>query len=641
MRTPRRWKAAALISSTTLLAALACSERPSPVAPDSAVTLPSNLLRACKAAPSDSPLRSTRFHAKASGRYTVTIGESIGFDLAGRAQLPLLALYGQVSSDGSHYSAPSNCTGADSVWVAFRELSGVLDTGVAVMDVTRPAIVAPKTAVVVTGGEKTIGVLAPRPTNRTAWTSPRIIGFLGATRGSAHAVSDTLVDYVAPSNTSGADSVRVVVEADYASIVIRDTTVLYVTLIPRVIAPSYSVASIGSTDPTVTLDARGLSSDGRVAGTSTLTNGDTHAFAWTNGRYTDLGTFGGARTEGVGINAHGDVAGYARNTDSTFQGLVWSADGTISKVPGGRPVPVGITDDGAVYTGNGGDYNGFGTYWRSGSVIRSIFGIPERLTYNGLAAHCYYSAVPHTVCAITFPDGRESTVRGSRVLAVNDANTFWLYDNDFGQPPETYIVASDAPTDMTPSSSIWPELIPPHYVTPPFADTIPVEQTYPMRNAPSISAPRALDNRGSYLSQTLVVTTAGAYSIEAQIADRSWHLVRAITMNEAGQILAIGYNTSTGAKSPIVLSPSRATVATSLATPQTAGAAASRRATATRASAPPPAPAAQTTAAFLPRAALARAPARAGLRRTTPRTPTGRRADSATSPRRTARRASR
>lgn len=69
--------------------------------------------------------------------------------------------------------------------------------------------------------------------------------------------------------------------------------------------PTYSVTDLGQVNPTAINDA------GQVTGYTGYT-GDAHAFLYSNGILSDLGTLGGNISHGFGINSFGHVVGSSR-----------------------------------------------------------------------------------------------------------------------------------------------------------------------------------------------------------------------------------------------------------------------------------------------------------------------------------------
>ncbi|MBI5864834.1 MAG: hypothetical protein HZB38_10055 [Planctomycetes bacterium] len=73
--------------------------------------------------------------------------------------------------------------------------------------------------------------------------------------------------------------------------------------------------------------AYGMTEDGRVVGSSRLTNDATqHAFLWQAGAFHDLGTLGGSSSQAYAINAAGDVVGWSDTIAGAPHGFLFSTD---------------------------------------------------------------------------------------------------------------------------------------------------------------------------------------------------------------------------------------------------------------------------------------------------------------------------
>jgi probable HAF family extracellular repeat protein len=72
----------------------------------------------------------------------------------------------------------------------------------------------------------------------------------------------------------------------------------------------------------------GINASGQVTGQYTQVGSDRHAFLYSGSTMTDLGTLGGAYSLGHSINASGQVVGWSHTTDFTERAFLYSG-GTI------------------------------------------------------------------------------------------------------------------------------------------------------------------------------------------------------------------------------------------------------------------------------------------------------------------------
>jgi probable HAF family extracellular repeat protein len=79
-----------------------------------------------------------------------------------------------------------------------------------------------------------------------------------------------------------------------------------------------SYTSLGTLPGGSYSSANAINNAGTIVGYSTIANGDNHAFSYSNGNMTDLGTVAGfSNSVANGINSAGAVVGFASDTTST------------------------------------------------------------------------------------------------------------------------------------------------------------------------------------------------------------------------------------------------------------------------------------------------------------------------------------
>lgn len=83
--------------------------------------------------------------------------------------------------------------------------------------------------------------------------------------------------------------------------------------------------------------ATDINEKGQVVGVSSTATNTTHAFLYSDGIMTDLGTLGGSKSKAYGINDHGQVVGYAYDTNELWHAFLYSGGNMtdLGTLPGG------------------------------------------------------------------------------------------------------------------------------------------------------------------------------------------------------------------------------------------------------------------------------------------------------------------
>ena len=111
------------------------------------------------------------------------------------------------------------------------------------------------------------------------------------------------------------------------------------------------MTDVGTLPTGFSANATGINASGQVVGYAPLTSGDTHAFLYTGGSMTDLGTLGGHDSEAFGINDGGEVVGEAELFDNARNHAFLYSAGVMTDLGslGGNPsYAVGINDIGQI-----------------------------------------------------------------------------------------------------------------------------------------------------------------------------------------------------------------------------------------------------------------------------------------------------
>jgi probable HAF family extracellular repeat protein len=100
----------------------------------------------------------------------------------------------------------------------------------------------------------------------------------------------------------------------------------------------YTAMDLGTLPGGISSVASAINSSGQVAGMSSIANGDAHAFLWSSGVMTDLGTLGGNYSAANAINDSGQVVGVSRTAGGQLHGFLWKTGvmHDLGTLPGGR-----------------------------------------------------------------------------------------------------------------------------------------------------------------------------------------------------------------------------------------------------------------------------------------------------------------
>ena len=94
-------------------------------------------------------------------------------------------------------------------------------------------------------------------------------------------------------------------------------------------APIYHVTDLGNLTGGTSSEALAINDSGQVVGDSTVGNGHSHAFLYSSGTMTDIGTLGGIFSYGQGIGSGGQVVGWSATLTSGNNYHAFVYDGTM------------------------------------------------------------------------------------------------------------------------------------------------------------------------------------------------------------------------------------------------------------------------------------------------------------------------
>ena len=98
----------------------------------------------------------------------------------------------------------------------------------------------------------------------------------------------------------------------------------------RAYAQQYTISDLGTVPGGQGSEALGINSAGQIVGFAVTSSGTDHAFLYSNGVMTDLGTLGGAYSQATAINNNGQIVGWS-DVGSSYHSFLYSG-GTMTDI---------------------------------------------------------------------------------------------------------------------------------------------------------------------------------------------------------------------------------------------------------------------------------------------------------------------
>ncbi|MBN1396190.1 MAG: DUF3466 family protein, partial [Pirellulales bacterium] len=229
-------------------------------------------------------------------------------------------------------------------------------------------------------------------------------------------------------------------------------------------APYYVATDLGYLSGTYSYSmAYGLNNNGEVVGVSRDTSGKFHAFLYSGGTMTDIGTLGGDRSYAYDINDDGQVVGKSYITGvSTYRAFLY--DGTMNELtgPSGATYSIaeGVGEDGEVvgYAGISGRTNGFlytdgGGYVNLGSLGSDPIAQTSGRDINTSGQITGHSSTGSQIHAFLYESGSMQdlgTLGGSSSegYALNDSGTVVGFSKNGSNYDRAFVYAGGSMQDL-------------------------------------------------------------------------------------------------------------------------------------------------------------------------------------------------
>ena len=150
--------------------------------------------------------------------------------------------------------------------------------------------------------------------------------------------------------------------------------------------------------------ATGINNAGQVAGGYITPAGTLHAFLWTNGTLSDLGTLGGGWSSAYGINSAGQVAGTSLTSNSTFHAFFNNGqqNSDLGTLGGNNSYGMAVNNSGVV-VGNSQLSSGYAhAFAWSGSGIKDLG------TLGGSQSYAYGVNDAGSIVGVSFLTGNQT-----------------------------------------------------------------------------------------------------------------------------------------------------------------------------------------------------------------------------------------
>jgi probable HAF family extracellular repeat protein len=317
-------------------------------------------------------------------------------------------------------------------------------------------------------------------------------------------------------------------------------------------AQTYTITDLGSLGANQPTMAHAINNAGQITGSSNLNAGTSHAFLFSGGTLTDIGSLGGPAAIGFSVNSSGNAVGYSELSSGQYRGFLYS-NGAMTQIPtlgSNYGAAFGINDLGQI-TGQSYTTSGIaaGFIYTSGVIsdIGNLGGTDGTYAYAinnaGQIVGYSYNAQGNFL-AFLWQNGSMSSIGTlggdwSQAYAINNSGQITgsaYLKNNLG--PHAFTYANGIMTDVDGRSGLlqsWGEGI----------------------NSSGVIAGRMQVPGGQFVTFHAMVVTGGKMQDLNRLipAKTGWLLQEATGINDSGQI--VGYGTLKKQTHAFLLTPAK------------------------------------------------------------------------------------